>query len=453
MTSPANCSASAKSAPQHRPQRLPLRGQRHAEPGPQLGANALEGGDISVEAGHVGALEAGRGPHPVALRPLDEVAGTHRQRQQLVGQTDALVDVDRTGEADGAHEQRQGQGVGIVGDACEVERFLRELGGGDALALRERPVIGQPGEDAGAQRRVIVAERGEGLLAGGGAAGVGRADHAEVHVERGGLSEAFGRVGVPGRVGRPPGGVLVAVDVAGVEARLGQREQQIGAASGVGRFGELEGLEPPLQMGGGLLEGELIGGAGGGRQRVVGRLGGLPALGKVVGERGQMLVARRQVLERLADAQVEAGAPRRTQLRQQDLADEGVGERVAPGPVTNLDDHPGGSRLVERVEELVGAGLADAFEQQVGEGRPRDRGHRQDAVGGGRQGREATPDDLADALGDADLRQVELEREAVAVVEHAGVDEVVEDLAEEERIAFGLAMQRLGEGELGGPRS
>ena len=93
----------------HRPQRLPLGGQRHAEPRTQLGSHPFEGSDIGVEAGDVGELEAGWCPHAQALRAVEQVVGRDRELEELVGEAHPLLDMDRAGEADGPYEQRQRQ--------------------------------------------------------------------------------------------------------------------------------------------------------------------------------------------------------------------------------------------------------------------------------------------------------------------------------------------------------
>ncbi len=133
--------------------------------------------------------------------------------------------------------------------------------------------------------------------------------------------------------------------------------------------------------------------------------------------------------------------------------DQGVREAVPPGPVRRLPHQGDGRRLLQRVEQVVGAGLGRGqddveveipthhrSEGQIGRGHPTEPG---DAGG----------DDLADSGGQTDRRR-HIARchppAGVVAGERPDVEEVPEDLADEERVAVGLAMEGIGQGDARG---
>ena len=93
------------------------------------------------------------------------------------------------------------------------------------------------------------------------------------------------------------------------------------------------------------------------------------------GKRGQVSVLAAIGLERLPDAAVRAGAPRRRHPFVQRLPDQRVREAVTARPGGRLDHEARRDRLVERIQELVLAERDDVFEQCGVEVAPDDRGH------------------------------------------------------------------------------
>ena len=150
----------------------------------------------------------------------------------------------------------------------------------------------------------------------------------------------------------------------------------------------------------------------------------------------------RLALDRLADLAVQAHAACRGHVLVERLAHDGVREAVVLGRVRLLDDQAGGDRLVEQVEELVALALADDLERVEVELPPEDRRDREHLVAVVGEVLQPPADDLADALRDPDAPAAG----GVGLVEPALGREQAHDLADEERVALGLAVHRLDEG-------
>jgi hypothetical protein len=118
-----------------------------------------------------------------------------------------------------------------------------------------------------------------------------------------------------------------------------------------------------------------------------------------------------EVLDRLADAAVQARPPRRRELGFERRAQQRVGEGVAPRSAGQLDDERGAHGRVEDVQQLVFAGVDDALEQVEVEVATDQRGDAEHPPGGLGQAGDAPADDVAHAP-----RDVEVARAAEAVL-------------------------------------
>ena len=130
-----------------------------------------------------------------------------------------------------------------------------------------------------------------------------------------------------------------------------------------------------------------------------------------------------------------------------DAAHERVGERVPTGRARRLADQAELRRLVERVEQLVARRAARALDRREVERRADHRADREGLVHRVGQPGEPPADDLAHALGDAEVGDRARGGPAPVVVLHdrAGLGEVAQHLTDEERVALGLGVQRRGE--------
>ena len=171
----------------------------------------------------------------------------------------------------------------------------------------------------------------------------------------------------------------------------------------------------------------------GGRDEVVGKLA----------ER-RFGVARVLLFEDRADPAVQPHSPRPAQRRVQRLPNQRVDERVASRSACFLLDDAALRCLFERLEQLLAGQLGQSVEHLDRE-RPADRGrHRHHAAGRRRQPRQAPLDRLPDAVGDAE-RGEGSQAAPLGPVDRIRVDQVAQDLLDEERVAFGLAVKRVRE--------
>ncbi|MBW3652910.1 MAG: glycosyltransferase [Actinobacteria bacterium] len=112
-------------------------------------------------------------------------------------------------------------------------------------------------------------------------------------------------------------------------------------------------------------------------------------------------------------------------------ADERVRERVAAERVRDLGQQTGLDRLLERLEQRVALEVGDPLEHVQLEVAPDHRGHRQDARDRLGQSRDAAPDHLLDARGDAHLgKQARASGRPAAGLEHARLGQVADGLLE-----------------------
>ena len=176
------------------------------------------------------------------------------------------------------------------------------------------------------------------------------------------------------------------------------------------------------------------------------------ALGRPEGRRGREMVrevredpagALARAFERLADAQVELGAPRASETVVQRLAHQLVVEAIDEPARRQLLDHPAADALVEGRQELgvlETCGSEDDVELEL---RPDGRRQLEQVGRLGREAREALADHLANALGCSELRDRPRERDrAVDHLDRAGLDERPPELVDEERVSFGEVADR-----------
>ena len=209
-------------------------------------------------------------------------------------------------------------------------------------------------------------------------------------------------------------------------------------------------LERGPEPRGGLVEGERRGGGARGEHVVLDRaLRGAERCrgGEVVGEIGERAArARAARLERLADAEVQLGAPRPREAVVERAPHELVAEPPRALAAGDLVDHAAGVGLVERAQQLgVGetGGAPDDVELDLG---PRGRGELEQVDRGRREPGEPPAHDLADALGTAQLARRAMHVDpAVRQLDRARLDQRAPELAEQERVALGERVQRLRE--------
>jgi hypothetical protein len=150
-----------------------------------------------------------------------------------------------------------------------------------------------------------------------------------------------------------------------------------------------------------------------------------------------------RALERLADAQVELGAPCAAETVVQRLAHQLVREAIGEPARRQLLDHPAADALVEGRQELgilETCGSEDDVELEL---RPHGRRQLEQVRRLGREAREALADHLANALGCSELRDRPRERDrAVDHLDRAGLDERPPKLVDEKRVSFGEVADR-----------
>ena len=209
-------------------------------------------------------------------------------------------------------------------------------------------------------------------------------------------------------------------------------------------------LERGPEPRGGLVEGERRGGGARGEHVVLDRaVRGAERCrgGEVVGEIGERAArARAARLERLADAEVQLGAPRPREAVVERAPHELMAEPPRAPAAGDLVDHAAAVGLVERAQELgVGetGGAPDDVELDLG---PRGRGELEQVDRGRREPGEPPAHDLADALGTAQLAGRAMHADpAIRQLDRAGLDQRAPELAEQERVALGERVQRLRE--------
>ena len=143
-----------------------------------------------------------------------------------------------------------------------------------------------------------------------------------------------------------------------------------------------------------------------------------------------------EVLEREADAAMQEAAPLRTEVVVERLADEPVREAVHADRRRPLGENAAVDGLREGAVEVRGIELADTLQRVEPELAPDHRGGQQQGASAIGQRREAVADRLADAVGDAQPRDLRLAVEATLGAQQA------HDLVDEERVALGREVDR-----------
>jgi len=146
-----------------------------------------------------------------------------------------------------------------------------------------------------------------------------------------------------------------------------------------------------------------------------------------------------------------AGTAGRAQVFIKSVLDESVGEAVAPGYAGQLPHERHRRSCVEHIEELIfrcGGGPGQEAEIEV----PADnRSDRQHPLGVLPQPPDAGTDHHAHAVGQGQLLQGGLRRPPTrrVLVDGPGFRQVTQHLGHEERVAVGLPIHRMGEGDPG----
>jgi hypothetical protein len=226
-------------------------------------------------------------------------------------------------------------------------------------------------------------------------------------------------------------------------------QEELAAESLVGLRSELQSLERALEVNCRLLEGELL-------ARVVARSGRVAdglvdiaageRLAKVMRELGHMRsgVPRVERLERLGDAEVSPEAVERVQFLVERLADERVRESIAAEALRRFLDDTQFDRLVEDREEPLVVEAGDALEGVETKLPAEDRGGGEKLHARLAQAAETSTDHVADALRKADLLEPRSAGPAHSLAaKHTLLDQVPDDLLDEERITFRLAIDRV----------
>ena len=113
-------------------------------------------------------------------------------------------------------------------------------------------------------------------------------------------------------------------------------------------------------------------------------------------------------------------------------------EAVAPGRAPRFADDACGGRFVQHLEQAIPRYLPHALESIDAELPPDDRRNGEHAIAVVGEAVEALADHLADALGDLDAPRLHLLRPLDAALR----DQEIDDLADEERVALGLPVDR-----------
>ena len=149
------------------------------------------------------------------------------------------------------------------------------------------------------------------------------------------------------------------------------------------------------------------------------------------------------LFEDRADRAMQPDPPWPAQRGVERLANQRVSELVVTRSTRLLLGDPMLRRLLERVESPFARQLRNRVEHLEGE-RSADHGrHRHDAARLRRQDGQTTLDRLPHAVRDTELRE-RPQAAPLGVVDGAGFDEMAQHLLDEERIALGFAVKRVG---------
>ncbi len=242
--------------------------------------------------------------------------------------------------------------------------------------------------------------------------------------------------------------------VVGAAQGCAQVEEDICPQRWVGPVEQLQGAQRPVEVPHGGLEGQLVRRP---RRRPPGdldrsqRVTGEGAFAVVVGQRVEGVVRTGSGLHGLAHGPVHAHPAVGAELLVERRPDQRVGEAVPADRAADLLEHRRLGGLVEGVEQDITGRAARSLDHREVELGADDRRPTQGVVGDVRQARQASADHLADAFGDADLGEGEVAGPVVvALHEEAGLHQVAQHLAHEERVALGLGVHRSGQLHRGG---
>ena len=271
-----------------------------------------------------------------------------------------------------------------------------------------------------------------------GVGGDGR--HAEA--ERG-ARQAFAAAELAGAVGGALKRLAGPVEAPGAVGALAEAEQQVAAQRLVDRRHRLERRDGRFEEAGRFLVGEHRLGVLGAAMRELDCLfdraeGQRPRV--VMRQLGEMSVdgAPAVRFDAPGDAEVQRLPLRRRDVAVERLGDQHVRETVAPGHLRQRDDQAAGDGVVHRRGQR-GRGQIDGVAQQRHvELAAHHRAHRQRALGVGRGQRNALADRHAHAVRDAE--RVQRGSIDAAVGTARGRREQADDLADEERVAVGDAV-------------
>ena len=423
----------ARAAEQRRPPQVERPVDDRGERGGRL--------DLDVGAGDVAELEQVHDRPACALQLQLEVADLGGDPPQLARHLEALLDVLRAPQHVVARVER-GRERGRVADAArDLDRRLAQQHPPLGLA-RVVELEREPGQQARAQRRVLLAQPLQRLLEQRDDLGL-LAPAASTTAPR--RRARHGRAG-PGpraraRARRPR---RTWPRACSIPARSSDAPSA-SSSSPLVRSPPLRGLARAQRAAivlGRLLPCQQAVGAAAGGEREVDRAR------RAVDRRGAGEVARElrqpgvEILlvageDRLADARVQPRAAQGGEAVVERRAHQRVGEGVAADAAVDLAQHAGAHRLVERRDEVVPRQRPERLEQPEVDLAPDHRRDLDRLARRRRQPPQPPRGDPAHALGHPGLLEVDDALEAAL-----RVAQVAQDLLDEERVALGLAVQR-----------
>ena len=397
---------------------------------------------LAIDARDVSEFEQRPEPVRVSADHRLAVAGALPELDHLIGDREPDTGGVRPGRNEDLARQGRRQGGRRIDLPGDLDRLVDQ-------SLRLADVVVHPvhlgglrAEQCGPSRGSLRPDPLQGLVEQGEQLLVEPTGVAQQRDADGGADQAVGVVQPPRRLGRPlergagirhPGGL-------GLGAPEG--EQEAAAQRLVGLLHQLEHLEGPVVDLDRVLVGELLHVLGAGALCVVDRLGEVAAWGRfeeVMGELAEALidVAAADLLDREAGALVERRALRRAELVVERVANKRVGEGEAP--VTQIGHEPLCDRLPGRLHQLLRRLLGHPPDQILVEVASDDRGHPERLVRRVAEAVETAADHLAHALWDLQVG------EAATAGELPLAREQPDHLTDEEGIAVGLLLHRLGE--------
>jgi hypothetical protein len=405
------------------------------------------------EGGQVSLFELVGHEEPAASERHHLVATGLGELDDLGGHGQPFLQVVRPPGRHVVLVEHGGQGGGVVQPPGHGDGRLAELGARFRMG-RGLERLGQPGEHAGPERAVGLAQHGEGLL-----------EEADLQVVDGTGRElgpeAEGGPGEPRPVAHPPrqlGRPLVLhASLAGLargHPGPGEGQPQVAPLGVVAARLEVQCPQRPLVVAGGLLVGEHLHRPVASLPGIGDRLPGLPRtgrLGEVVGQLGQVAleVVAAELDQGRPDPVVEAPPLPGGELLVQGLVDERVGEPEPARSPLQLGHEPRVHGLLEGVEDDARRHAGDPGDHIQVEVASLDRCRGQARVGGLREPVEPPADHMAYPFGNT--RSLEPARlQAMLGGQQA------DQLADEVGIALGLVVdggdevgRRIGPGHPG----